>query len=65
MTQPSENFAKGARFGCTLGLVHAYWHNSWDLAGIPSGFSDAYTHLRTALVLSYTWVCLSSQSIKI
>ena len=33
MTQDSCNSAKSARFGCTVGLVHAYWHMSWDSTG--------------------------------
>ena len=32
MTQILGNFGKGARFGCTLGLVHAYWY-IWDSGG--------------------------------
>ena len=33
MTQDSGIFAKSTRFGCTLGLLHAHWHISWDSVG--------------------------------
>ena len=33
MTQTSGKFAQNPRFGCTLGLVHGYWHIPWDSGG--------------------------------
>ena len=41
MTQTSENIAKDARFGCTLGFVHAYWHIYWDSGG-PNFLASLY-----------------------